>query len=186
MFPPANSQGEVQANMPKPIEFCCTAVISQTPQEIAALILDVEAWTSFRGYGPIPAIQRAEFLVRTAEAVGSRIQVHNTDGSKHVEEIVAWDPERSWQLVMQEFSPPLSRLAAKIEERWELEPSATGTRVARRFRMFARSGWSRLALIPISWFLRRAIARHLEQMARVATATQRATSLATATGDDTQ
>jgi hypothetical protein len=183
---PCKLQGEARANMPKAIEFRCTAVISQTPPEIAAQILDVAAWQTFRGYGPIPAIKRAEFLVRTAEVVGSRIQVHNADGSTHVEEITAWDPERSWQMEMQEFSPPLSRLAVKFEELWDLEPTAAGTRVVRTFRLYARSGWSRVALIPISWFLHKAVARHLQQMALAASETRPATDMASATGDDNQ
>jgi hypothetical protein len=172
--------------MPKPVEFRSMAVIPRTPEEIAAQILDVAAWQTFRGYGPIPAIERAEFLVQTAEVVGSRIQVRNTDGSTHVEEIVAWDPERSWQMEMQEFSPPLSQLAVKFEEHWELTPTAKGTRVVRTFRLFARSSWTRFALIPIAWLLRRAVARHLQQMVREATANQRATNLTAATGDDKQ
>ena len=89
-----------------------------TPDEIAQQILDVTKWPDFQGYGPIPGIKTAEFEVRTANAVGSRLRVTNLDGSTHVEEIVVWRPDERLQLHMQNFSPPLSRLATGFVETW--------------------------------------------------------------------
>ena len=97
-----------------PITFTCHATLEITPEEIAQQILDVTKWLDFKGYGPLPGIRAAEFEVRTPEIVGSRIQVTNTDGSKHVEEIVEWQPAQRIQLQMKDFSAPLSRLSTRI------------------------------------------------------------------------
>lgn len=148
----------------KPIEFCCEATISLSPETIGERILDVGNWTGFTGYGPIPGIQSARYEVRTPDVVGSRIRVTNLDGSSHVEEIVEWHPGRSLRLVMREFSPPLSRLASTFDERWGFEPVAGQTRVRRSFQLHAKSIPARIALRLIAIFLRRAVTRHLKQM----------------------
>ena len=75
----------------KPITFACEALLPQTSAEIAALILDIANWIDFTGYGIIPGIASAEFEMRMAGIVGTRIRVVNKDGSTHVEEIVQWD-----------------------------------------------------------------------------------------------
>src|SRR5262245_4061563 len=95
----------------KPITFTCDETLSLAAKELAEQILDVTKWPEFRGYGPIPAIKSAEFEMRTPNIVGTRIRVTNSDGSTHLEEIVAWRPDRRLQLHMGSFSAPLSRLA---------------------------------------------------------------------------
>ena len=95
----------------RPISFACTDTLALSPADIAGRILDLANWTEFTGYAVLPGIRAAEFEVRTPGVVGSRIRVTNTDGSKHVEEIVEWQPEKSLRLHMNEFSAPLSRLA---------------------------------------------------------------------------
>jgi hypothetical protein len=65
---------------------------------------------------------------------------------------------------MQEFSPPLSRLATGFEETWEFERIGNETHVTRSFRLDAKSVLARLPLRVISFFLKRAIARHLREM----------------------
>lgn len=91
----------------KSITFACKKTLPLAPEEIANQILDVEKWPEFQGYGPIPGIKTAEFEIRTANIVGSRIRVTNLDGSTHVEEIVEWQPDQRLQHQMQDFSPPL-------------------------------------------------------------------------------
>ena len=65
----------------KSITFACKKTLPLAPEEIANQILDVEKWPEFQGYGPIPGIKTAEFEIRTANIVGSRIRVTNLDGS---------------------------------------------------------------------------------------------------------
>lgn len=65
---------------------------------------------------------------------------------------------------MKEFSPPLSRLASGFEETWNFKRTKNGTLVTRSFRLHAKSFLARLLLWVMSFLLKRAIARHLEEM----------------------
>ena len=145
----------------KPITFSCEQTLALASEEIARQILDVTKWPDFHGYWPIPGIKAAEFAVRTSEIVGSRIRVTNTDGSKHVEEIVEWQPDHRLQMHMKEFSAPLSRLATRIEETWEFERVGNETKVTRTFQMHAKYAPAWPFLLGISILLKKAIARHL-------------------------
>ncbi|HEY9840381.1 MAG TPA: SRPBCC family protein, partial [Candidatus Obscuribacterales bacterium] len=138
----------------KAIEFVCRRELSMSPEQICAEILTLENWPSFKGYGPVPGIESAEFLTRTEDLTGSRIAVRNRDGSHHVEEIVAWDGRERLVMHMKEFSPPLSKLADHFEEHWRFEPlSGNKTRVERRFLLYARDPGARLILGMISIWL---------------------------------
>lgn len=152
----------------KPITFACHETLSLTPNEIAEQILDVAKWLEFRGYGPIPGIKSAEFETRTPNVVGSRIRVTNMDGSTHVEEIVEWQPDRRLQLQMGSFSKPLSSLATSFVETWEFERVGNDTKVARSFELNAKSMLTKPVLWLISFFLKRAIARHLTEIKHAA------------------
>src|SRR5262249_7467667 len=123
----------------RPIAFVCTETLPLVPAAIAGRILDVAHWTDFQGFAFIPGIRTADFEVRTPAVVGSRIRVTNTDGSRHVEEIAEWQPERRVRLDMKDFAPPLSRLAAGFEEVWEFERIGDATRVTRAFRLHPKS-----------------------------------------------
>ncbi|MBA4019045.1 MAG: hypothetical protein C0483_17900 [Pirellula sp.] len=147
-----------------PICFTCNALLSSPPRRIAEQILNLDNWTNFRGYGPLPGILSAEFERRTPDVIGTRIQVVNTDGSRHVEEITRWEPEQGVTLKMHEFTPPLARLATHIDEVWRFTPTADGTRVERAFTLHPRSLPAGLLLRLIAPLLRRAIDRHLAQM----------------------
>ena len=111
-------------------------------------------------------IKTAEFEIRTANIVGSRIRVTNLDGSTHVEEIAVWRPGEQLQLQMKYFSPPLSRLATDFVETWEFQRIGGVTKVLRSFEMHAKSIVARPVLWLISFLLQRAITRHLRQMRR--------------------
>jgi hypothetical protein len=152
----------------KPITFACYETLSLAPKEIAEQILDVEKWPDFRGYGPIPGIKSAEFETRTPNVVGSRIRVTNLDGSTHVEEIVEWQPDHRLQLQMGNFSKPLSRLATRFVETWEFERVDDETKVARSFELNATSMLTKPVLWFISFYLKRAIARHLTEIKHAA------------------
>lgn len=148
----------------KPITFACHETLSLPPEEIAEQILDLTKWPDFRGWGPIPGIKSAEFETRTPNVVGSRIRVTNLDGSTHVEEIVEWQPDRRLQLRMVNFSKPLSRLATGFVETWEFERVGHETKATRSFELNAKSMLTKPLLWLISFFLKRAIARHLTEI----------------------
>lgn len=148
----------------KPVTFTCHERFQSPAAAIAALMLDVKNWSSFRGYGVLPGIRSAEFETASPEVVGSRILVENTDGSRHVETITEWQPERRVCLRMSEFSPPLSRLADRIEETWDFAVVGDGTQVSRTLAMYPRSVVAKPIVWGLSRLLRRAIALHLRQM----------------------
>lgn len=152
----------------KPITFTCYETLPLAPEGIAEQILDVAKWPDFRGYGPIPGIKSAEFETRTPNVVGSRIRVTNLDGSTHVEEIVEWQPDRRLQLRMGNFSNPLSSLAASFVETWEFERIGNETKAIRSFELNAKSMLTKPVLWFISFFLNRAIARHLTEIKHAA------------------
>ncbi|MEQ8785300.1 MAG: SRPBCC family protein [Pirellulaceae bacterium] len=148
-----------------PIQFSCRQTLDLSPEEIAEQILDLDRWPEFTGYGPLPGIKSAAFEVRTPAVVGTRIRVKNLDGSSHVEEIAEWAPENRLRMHMSQFSPPLSRLAESFDETWEFTRRDGRTRVVRSFQLHAKSALARPLLWLIARFLKRAIARHLRQMA---------------------
>jgi hypothetical protein len=148
----------------KPITFTCEETLPLAPEAIAQQILDLTKWPEFHGNGPIPGIKVAEFEVQTLGIVGSRIRVTNGDGSSHVEEIVEWQPNHRIRLTMKEYSTPLSRLATEFEETWEFKHTGNETHVTRSFRLHAKSILARLVLWVMSFFLKRAIVRHLLEM----------------------
>ena len=147
-----------------PITFSCKETLPFAAEVIVQQILDLSRWSDFPGYWPIPGINSAEFVVRTPAVVGSRIRVTNTDGSSHVEEIVEWQPSERIGIRLTEFSRPLSRLATHFEETWEFKPGDGGIEVSRSFKMYPKSQLARVPLLLISFFLRRAIDRHLREM----------------------
>ena len=148
----------------KPITFTCEEALPMAPEDIARQILDLTKWPDFHGYWPIPGIKVAEFDVETPCIIGTRIRVTNLDGSSHVEEIVEWQPDHRIRLEMKDFSPPLSRLATRFEETWEFKRTGNETHVTRSFHLHAKSFLARLPWRVISFFLKRAIARHLGEM----------------------
>ena len=152
----------------RPITFTLHETLPLSPEAIAEQILDVAKWPDFHGYGPIPGIKSAEFETRTPNVVGSRIRVTNLDGSTHVEEIVEWQPDRRLQLQMGSFSKPLSCLATRFVETWKFERVGNETKVARSFELNATSMLAKPVLWFISFFLKRAIARHLTEIKQAA------------------
>jgi hypothetical protein len=149
----------------KPLIFERDQVIPKSTAVIFAEIADTTRWSEFNGYGILPGIESASYEMRTQDMVGSRIQVRNRDGSSHVEEITAWIPDREIAMTLHEFTPPLSFLATQITEAWHFQVDDDGTRVTRTFQMFPRFVIARPALWLISLLFRRAIARHLDEMA---------------------
>jgi polyketide cyclase/dehydrase/lipid transport protein len=150
--------------MTRPVCFTCRAVIDQTPDEIAAAILDLEQWPLFTGYGPLPGIRSAEFIARPPGVVGTRVAVTNTDGSTHVEEILEWDLPHTIRLSLGEFSRPLCFFADHFIETFEFETGddpagRQRTRLTRSFELHPRRFWARPILVLIRPLLRRAIDR---------------------------
>jgi hypothetical protein len=148
----------------KPTTFQCSMLIPISANDICTAIVDVDRWSEFGGYGILPGIKSAVFESQTADVVGSRIRVRNTDGSQHVEEIYKWIPGQEVAMKFHEFTPPLSNLATHFTEEWHLKVVGNATHVTRSFEMYPRRLTTRPLLWLISLLFRRAIAQHLEQM----------------------
>lgn len=147
------------------LKFELNKKIPKSAIEICSLIADVTHWSDFSGYGVLPGIERAEYDKRTDDMVGSRIRVVNTDGSRHVEEILEWDAGRKIVIKLHEFSPPLSYLSTHfIEERCFKRIAGDETFVVRKFQMFPTHFITRPFLWLISLLLRKAVAKQLNDV----------------------
>jgi hypothetical protein len=151
----------------RPIHFTATTLLTLTPEQIANRIAAVESWTDFRGYGIVPGIRSARYEWSTDSMEGARVRVENLNGARHVAEIIRWDVPRSVVLRRSDFSPPLRRLAAYIQEEWTFEEHPGGTLVRRTFTLQPNGTLSRFALWIVSRFLREAVDRHLRHLSQV-------------------
>lgn len=152
--------------MKSPIEFECTKSIPKTASAICAEIVNLERWPEFEGYAFLPGIQSATFEKQTEDMLGSRIRVLNKDGSTHIEEIYAWEIGQKVCMQLCEFSPPLCHLASHFNEEWDFQEQSGSTMVTRKFQLFPKNVGTRPFLWFISLFFKRAIAQHLEKMAK--------------------
>lgn len=153
--------------MARPVRFEVAGEIGMTPEEIGALILEPANWKLFTGWGPMPGIREARIAHRPDDGVvGMRFAVTNTDGSQHVEEVIAWELPRAIGLRLCEFSRPLSFLASGFEEWWRLEAGdASGaTRFTRAFELTPKGWWTRPMVKVIAWMLRKAVVKNLNEM----------------------
>ena len=137
--------------------FVTTSETARPPDETFDFMVDLSRWSTFRGFGPVPGIVRAELVEGASIGQGSRVRVVNTDDSVHHEVIVRFERGRHLGLRM-ELSPPASYVLDGIDETVELTPSGRGTRVERRFELRARS---RLTA-PVAWLVRRMLRRAVE------------------------
>lgn len=144
----------------KPIEIQVSGDTPKSPQEICAEFLDTERWPDFKGYSILPGIKNARFEHRTADLVGSRIKVDNTDGSSHVEESIEWDANSKLGLRFQEFSAPLAHLASHFIETWSFSQTDHGTRITRTMILYPKglAGW--IMLVPISRLMKKAFEKN--------------------------
>ncbi|MEO1279448.1 MAG: SRPBCC family protein [Planctomycetota bacterium] len=61
--------------MPRPVRLAMTRVIDRTPEQIGAILCDLDRWEIFPGWGPMPGIASATLLVgpRGAAPVSSGV-----------------------------------------------------------------------------------------------------------------
>lgn len=149
----------------KTISFECSQFIAETAVDICDQIADLSRWPDFAGYGFLPGIDSATYDPRTPDMRGSRIRVRNTDGSEHVEDILEWVPGQRVVMRLHDFTPPLAHLAGHFMETWGFEPAEGGTVVTRSFELVPKRTATYAPLWLISQAFRRAIARHLADMA---------------------
>ena len=140
----------------KPITIHTRGITQRTTEEICSSFLDIERWSEFEGYSILPGIERAEFELQTADVIGTKIKVHNKDGSSHVEEIVEWEPSQRVSLKFQNFSPPLKYFATHFMEVWEFTKNTDGVELQRSMTMYPKGVYGWLILMPISKLMKKA------------------------------
>lgn len=153
--------------MYQPIRVVSVRSMSVPPDQIGAQLLALENWKSFSGYGPLPGILEARFRRKTPEIIGTQIEVQNSDGSSHIEEIEEWLPS-GITLRFSGFSAPLSRIADHFLERWSFAPEGDRYRVSRGFALYPKNLAGALLLRMVGPLMRRAVDRHLDEIERSA------------------
>lgn len=147
-----------------PIKIEVQSILKISPKAICSIILDIKQWSEFEGYSIMPGIEKAEFEKRTEEIVGSRIKVHNKDGSSHIEEIIEWDVNRKVVLEFREFNSPLKNFATHFIEEWNFTISGNGTKINRSMKIFPKNLSCWIILKPISLMMKKALHKNLIQL----------------------
>jgi hypothetical protein len=149
-----------------PIELEVHKNSTLSPKEICSIILDTSQWSKFEGYLFLPGIEKAEFEKRTDSVVGSKIKVHNKDGSTHIEEIIEWDENRKVAFKFQEFNSPLKNFATHFIEEWNFTILNSGTEIRRGMKMHPKNLLGLIILKPVSILMKKALKKNLEQLNR--------------------
>ena len=128
---------------------------------MSAEFLDTSRWPEFQGYLFLPGVRGAQIETSEPGMIGTRIRVQNTDGSTHVEEIIAWDPGRRIAVRFGEFQPQLSRLATYFEETWDFRETGEGTEVIRRMELHPKGMLGRVMLPWVAILMKKAFKRQM-------------------------
>ncbi len=147
------------------ITFSVSAQSSLSPEEICEGIFDVDKWSSFTGYGPLPGIKKVTMESPENSIIGTEFHVENTDGSKHRETILSFDPGKCLVMKMSGFAPPLKHMATHFIERWEFAGAHPSYQITRTFELYPKNALASFPLWLISRLLKRAVARHTHQIA---------------------
>ncbi len=150
----------------RPVRFGCKDTLRIPRREIFEGLLNLEKWNSFKGYGPLPGIREATFVLRNDEGAGSVIRVENTDGSVHQERILEWLPNERAVIELSGFAFPLSALASRFVETWSFAVEGEASLIRRDFELYPVNECARPVLWMISLLLRRAVSRHLRVLAK--------------------
>jgi hypothetical protein len=146
------------------ITFTITANSSVSPQEICEGIFDVEKWTGFVGYGPLPGIRKVTKTSSPGALVGTVFHVVNMDGSEHQETVQELEPGIRIVMRMENFSEPLRRITTHFIERWDFADTHPNYRITRTFELYPKSIFAFIPLWLISHLLKKAVERHTYQI----------------------
>jgi hypothetical protein len=138
------------------------------PAGVFALALDpVRFPATFRGCGPVPAVER--ITLHAPPAVGSTRELENSDGSRVTERITALDAPTRHAYTLTGIAPPLSWLVRAGHADWTFTPAGGGTHVVWRYDWDLASvlAWP-VASPLLHGFMRAAMRRCLRAMAGVA------------------
>lgn len=139
-------------------------VLPVSPEEAWEFFLSPRGYETFTGHGPIPGIDRLEWLRGSSREVGSEAIVHSKDGSTHHEHVVRVERPAHYEIRVDQFSSAFRFLVSGGIEIVKLSPASGGTRIDRRFVFTLKSplGWP-LGLVVRGLF-RRAVQRNHANM----------------------
>ena len=146
--------------MTHPVRFSVQARTSMQPSEIIEAFFNVDSWSDFAGWGPIPGIREASIVEQTEARVGTTFAVTNSDGSTHRERVIEFVPNRRLVMRIDGFSAPLHRLAGYFVETWQFERRDGVTDLQRSFELHAKGPITKIFLKLIGFGLKRAVRAH--------------------------
>lgn len=135
------------------------------PEAVFALALDPQRFpATFTGFGPIPEIRRIR--VDGPPVLRGRRELENSDGTRLVEVITAYDPPRQHTYSLSGLQPPLAWLVRAGHADWHFLIDGPGTRVRWRYRFVLSHPLALPLAAPLLWlFMRTAMRRCLKAMA---------------------
>jgi hypothetical protein len=133
--------------------------------DVFALSIDPARFpATFRGYGPIAAIDR--IVQESPPAVGALRRVHQSDGVVLTERIDALDAPARHAYTLSGFVAPFSWLIDEGHADWRLAERGDGTEVTWSYRFDTTARWVDPLLAPVLRFaMGRAMQRCLDRFA---------------------
>lgn len=147
------------------ITFTVAADSLISPEQICEEIFDVDRWSCFKGYVPLPGIAKVTMKSPANSIVGTEFYVENTDGSKHKETVQSFNAGKCLIIKMSDFTSPIKNIATHFIERWDFVDTTSGYRINRTLELYQKNAFASLPLWLISRLLKKAVARHTHQIA---------------------
>ena len=149
------------------IGFTARAAFDTTIDQLFDFTNDAANFTSFTGFGIVPGIKEAVYITPGLPALGSRRRIMKTDGTEHIEEIVAFDKPVRHSSRITGLTPPFSWLVRSGEDDWRFAPAERGTSVERRFSFELTTPLAWVIAYPLlQIFMRGAVGRDLREIQR--------------------
>jgi hypothetical protein len=138
------------------------------PERLFDFTNDAANFVSFVGFGFVPGIRSARYETEEPPRLGSRRRILKTDGTEHLEEIIAFERPVLHGSRISALSPPLSWLVRSGEDTWRFRAEgASGTAVERTFSFELTSPLAAVVAFPLlHLFMRVAVRRDLRNVDR--------------------
>jgi hypothetical protein len=137
-----------------------TVAIAAPRSALWALLTDLDAMPMFTGFGPIPGIERVRWIQGGGYQQGAVREVHNRDGSTHLEDVAEIRPEELLVDRIYGFTSPLRFIAREARDRFELVEHGGTTTLTRTFALELTSALALPLAAALRPLLRAAVRRH--------------------------
>ena len=144
------------------LEFKLTETFSMQADEFINEIFIAENWSKFKGYGILPGVKHVVITNENKSKIGTKFNVTNTDGSKHVETVVEYIPNKLLVLKFSDFTKPLSNYASHFIEIYKFDNVEDKTHLERTFQMYTLNISGKIILYLMKYFMKKAIRKHLD------------------------